>query len=57
VATFDETLHDLLDPFLRKVDHCPLRYVTRLIVFLVSHVPLAVVLKDTREFSLAHENG
>jgi len=47
MTTFNETLHDLLDaPFVRKVDHCPLRDIARLIVFLIPHIPLAGVLKN-----------
>ena len=47
MAAFDKTLHDLLDaPLVRKIDHDPLRDVARLIIFLVSHVPLASILKD-----------
>lgn len=59
MTTFNETLHDLLDtPFIRKVYHYPFRDVARLEVFLISHVPLAVVLKErVRKTCAAHKNG
>ena len=45
LTTSGEALHYLFDiPFVRKVDHGPLRDVTRLEVFLFPHIPLAAVL-------------
>ena len=47
MAAFDETLHDLLDtPLVRIINDDPLRDVARLVIFLVSHVPLASILED-----------
>ena len=58
VATFDKILHGLLETsFIRKVDHYPLRDVSRLIIFLIPHVPLATILRGRRETFIADVDG
>ena len=58
VTTLNKAPHDLLDaPFIRKVDHYPLRDIARLIVFLILHVPLAAILGGIRETFVVPEGG
>lgn len=57
MTTSNKTPDDLLDPLLRKVDHRPLRDVARLVVLLIFHVPLAIILKNACEISVAHKDG
>ena len=55
VTTLNKTPHGLLDiPFVREIDHRPLRDIARLVVFLIPHIPLASILRAYMRFRHRH---